>query len=64
MNVALSTMKSQIDSNLVGGVFISILAIIPAAGREASLEGACPIVGSYGAKDRANRGTAPKLVRR
>jgi carboxymethylenebutenolidase len=29
---------------------------------EASLEGACPIVGSYGAMDRANRGTAPKLV--
>jgi len=29
---------------------------------EPSLEGACPIVGSYGAMDRANRGTAPKLV--
>jgi carboxymethylenebutenolidase len=27
------------------------------------LAGACPIVGSYGAKDRANRGTAQKLDR-
>ena len=30
---------------------------------EDSLAGACPIVGSYGAKDRANRGTAQKLDR-
>lgn len=30
---------------------------------ESSLAGACPIVGSYGAKDRANRGTAQKLDR-
>lgn len=29
----------------------------------AFLDGACPIVGSYGAKDRANRGTADKLNR-
>jgi carboxymethylenebutenolidase len=29
---------------------------------EAFLAGACPIVGSYGAKDRANRGTAPELT--
>jgi carboxymethylenebutenolidase len=29
----------------------------------AFLDGACPIVGSYGAKDRANRGTADKLTR-
>ena len=28
---------------------------------EAFLAGACPIVGSYGAKDRGNRGTAKKL---
>lgn len=28
---------------------------------ETSLRGACPIVGSYGARDRANRGTARKL---
>jgi carboxymethylenebutenolidase len=28
---------------------------------ERFLAGACPIVGSYGAKDRANRGTAQKL---
>jgi len=28
---------------------------------EGVLAGACPIVGSYGAKDRANRGTAQKL---
>jgi carboxymethylenebutenolidase len=28
---------------------------------EHGLAGACPIVGSYGAKDRANRGTAHKL---
>lgn len=27
------------------------------------MAGACPIVGSYGAKDRANRGTAEKLDR-
>ena len=27
----------------------------------AFLDGACPIVGSYGARDRANRGTADKL---
>ena len=27
------------------------------------LEGACPVVGSYGAKDRAYRGTADKLER-
>jgi carboxymethylenebutenolidase len=31
--------------------------------REDVLAGACPIVGSYGAKDRANRGTARKLER-
>ena len=30
---------------------------------ETSLAGACPIVGSYGARDRANRGTAGKLDR-
>jgi carboxymethylenebutenolidase len=30
---------------------------------EPFLAGACPIVGSYGAKDRANRGTAEKLDR-
>jgi carboxymethylenebutenolidase len=30
---------------------------------ERFLAGACPIVGSYGAKDRANRGTAEKLDR-
>ena len=30
---------------------------------ESCLAGACPIVGSYGAKDRANRGTAQKLDR-
>lgn len=30
---------------------------------ESFLAGACPIVGSYGAKDRANRGTAAKLDR-
>lgn len=30
---------------------------------EGSIAGACPIVGSYGAKDRANRGTAQKLGR-
>src|SRR5664280_433357 len=30
---------------------------------ERFLEDACPIVGSYGAKDRANRGTAEKLDR-
>lgn len=30
---------------------------------ESFLAGACPIVGSYGAKDRANRGTAHKLDR-
>lgn len=30
---------------------------------ESFLEGACPIVGSYGADDRANRGTAEKLDR-
>ena len=30
---------------------------------EGFLAGACPIVGSYGAKDRANRGTARKLDR-
>jgi carboxymethylenebutenolidase len=30
---------------------------------EAFLEGSCPIVGSYGAKDRANRGTAQELGR-
>ena len=30
---------------------------------ETFLAGACPIVGSYGAKDRANRGTAAKLER-
>jgi carboxymethylenebutenolidase len=30
---------------------------------ESVLAGACPIVGSYGAKDRANRGTAQKLDR-
>ena len=30
---------------------------------EEFLAGACPIVGSYGAKDRANRGTARKLDR-
>ena len=30
---------------------------------EDSLADACPIVGSYGAKDRANRGTAQKLER-
>ena len=29
---------------------------------EAFLAGACPIVGSYGAKDRANRGTAQELT--
>ena len=29
----------------------------------AFLNGACPIVGSYGAKDHANRGTADKLNR-
>ncbi len=28
---------------------------------ESFLEGVCPIVGSYGAKDRANRGTALRL---
>jgi len=28
---------------------------------ESFLDGACPIVGSYGAKDRANRGTAERL---
>jgi len=28
---------------------------------ESFLEGVCPIVGSYGAKDRANRGTAQRL---
>ena len=27
------------------------------------MAGACPIVGSYGAKDRANRGTAQRLDR-
>jgi carboxymethylenebutenolidase len=31
--------------------------------RRRSLAGACPIVGSYGAKDRGNRGTAAKLDR-
>ncbi len=30
---------------------------------ESSLAGACPIVGSYGAKDRANRGTVATLER-
>ena len=30
---------------------------------ESALAGACPIIGSYGAKDRGNRGTAPKLER-
>jgi carboxymethylenebutenolidase len=30
---------------------------------ESALEGACPIVGSYGAMDRSNRGTAHKLDR-
>jgi carboxymethylenebutenolidase len=30
---------------------------------ESVLAGACPIVGSYGAKDRANRGTAGRLGR-
>lgn len=30
---------------------------------ESVLAGACPIVGSYGAKDRANRGTAERLGR-
>jgi carboxymethylenebutenolidase len=30
---------------------------------ERALAGACPIVGSYGARDRANRGTAGKLGR-
>jgi carboxymethylenebutenolidase len=30
---------------------------------ESVLAGACPIVGSYGAKDRANRGTAGRLSR-
>ena len=30
---------------------------------EKFLAGACPIVGSYGAKDRANRGTAARLER-
>lgn len=30
---------------------------------ESALAGACPIVGSYGAKDRGNRGTAQKLDR-
>ena len=30
---------------------------------EIALAGACPIVGSYGAKDRGNRGTAQKLDR-
>ncbi len=30
---------------------------------ESLLAGACPIVGSYGAKDRANRGTADRLER-
>ena len=28
---------------------------------ESFLEGSCPIVGSYGAKDRANRGTGERL---
>jgi carboxymethylenebutenolidase len=30
---------------------------------ESFLTGACPIVGSYGAKDRVNRGTAKRLER-
>ncbi len=30
---------------------------------ERVLAGACPIVGSYGARDRANRGTAQRLAR-
>lgn len=30
---------------------------------ERALAGACPIVGSYGARDRANRGTADRLER-
>ncbi len=30
---------------------------------ESVLAGACPIVGSYGARDRANRGTAGRLDR-
>ncbi len=30
---------------------------------ESGLAGACPIVGSYGARDRANRGTAGRLDR-
>ena len=31
------------------------------AARSSGLAGACPIVGSYGARDRANRGTAGRL---
>jgi len=37
------------------------VAVPKATYSKAFLQGACPIVGSYGAKDRANRGTARKL---
>ncbi len=39
------------------------VAVPKGAYAQSVLAGACPIVGSYGAKDRANRGTAHKLDR-